>query len=342
MKQLIALLSLLAGTLGAQDDVYKTLAVGDRVQVTFRAGGSLIGTLVPPPAIGPLSGRPKSAPVDVKGSGAPFTLYVFTRKGDPASEAQVAVVDAWRKGVPEASVTVVPMEEKGSQEHIKAYQVTATPAVAYKDLDTGRSQSHVGLQSAERLSANLARLRAKIQEEKVDFSREDYLTLDVRLEYPGLNGTMSVAKKDIREVRKLQRLDEATRRRLEDEHKKIREIQTSEEAARREAEAKRAAEAAADIATTEKEAREREEKSNEGKALLEKAEKVKNQEELLKRFPPEQWNEERRQQIATKIQARLPVSTEEKAFMDSQVEWAEAVKARKDKEQKEKPPQEEK
>jgi hypothetical protein len=340
MKQIIALLPLLAGIASAQDDVYKSLAVGDRVQVTFRGGGSLIGTLVPPPAVGPLSGRPKPATVDVKSSAAPFTLYVFTRKGDAASEAQVAVVDAWRKNVSEATVTVVAMEEKSSLDLAKSMGVSATPAVVIKDLDTGRTQTHAGLQSAERLSANVARLRSRIEEEKVDYTKEDFLTLDVRLEYPGLNGTMSIAKKDIKEVRKLQRLDEATRRRLEEEHRKIREVQANEEAARRDFEAKRAADAAGDIEKAEKEAKELEGQKNEGQALLEKAEKLKAQEALLKQFPPEQWNEERRKQIATKIAARLPVSPDEQAFMENQADWSEAVKARKEKEQKEKPSEE--
>lgn len=336
MKQIIALVPFLAGLASAQEDGYKGLAVGDRVQVTFRSGGSLVGTLVPSPLMGPLSGgknRPKA--VNVKASASPFTLFVFHKKDDPASDAQAAVVDSWKRDYPEATVTLVPMGDKASTELIKAHNVVATPTVVFQDTGSGRTQAQVGLQSAERLTAAIGRLRARAEEDKVDFEKEDFLTLDVRLEYPGLNGTMSLSKKDIREVRKLQKLDEATRKRLEEEHRKIKELQSAEEKTRREAEALRSAEAAKDIERTEKEEKEAAAKQDEGKALLDKAEKLKAQEELLKQFPPDQWTEERKQTILNKSQAKLPISPEERAFLDRQADWSEAVKADKAKKEKE-------
>ena len=344
MKQMIALLPFLALAASGQEDVYSTLATGDRVQVTFRTGGSLVGTLVPPPAVGPMPNRTKKA-VDVKAAGAPFSIQLFQKKGDPSGEAQAAVVNTWKKDYPEASLTVVAMEDKGSAELIKLNNVVATPTIVLRDTASGRSTAHVGLQSAERLTAGLARLRAKLEEEKVDYVKEQFLTLDVRLEYPGLNGTMSLSKKDIKEVRKLQKLDEATRKRLEEEHRKIKEQQNAEEAARRDLEAKKSEEAKADILKAEQEEKEKAEKADEGKALLEKAEKIKSQEELLKSFPPEVWTEERKQTILNKSQAKLPISPEERTFLEKQGEWAEAVKAakaKKEKEEKEKATQEEK
>jgi hypothetical protein len=329
-------IALLSGLASPQDDGYKGLAVGDRVQVTFRSGGSLVGTLVPTPIMGPLSGgknRPKA--VGVKGAASPLTLFLFHKKGDASSEAQAAVVDTWKRDVPEATVTLVEMGDKTSAELIKAHNVVATPTVVFQDTASGRTQAQVGLQSAERLSAAIGRLRARAEEDKIDFEKEDFLTLDVRLEYPGLNGTMSVSKKDIREVRKLQKLDEATRKRLEEEHRKIKEIQAAEEKVRRDGEAARSAEAAKDIERTEKEEKEAAAKQVEGKALLEKAEKLKAQEELLKQFPPDQWNDERKQTILNKSQAKLPISPEERAFLDKQAEWSEAVKADKAKKEKE-------
>ncbi|HEX7901177.1 MAG TPA: hypothetical protein VF950_25690 [Planctomycetota bacterium] len=344
MKHMIALLPFLALAASAQEDVYTTLATGDRVQVTFRTGGSLVGTLVPPPAMGPNPNKPKKL-VDLKAAGAPFSVQLFQKRGDPAGEAQAAVLNTWKKDYPEASVTVVLMEAKESVDLIKLNNVVATPTIILRDTASGRSQAQVGLQSAERLTAGLARLRSKLEEEKVDYVKEQFLTLDVRLEYPGLNGTMSLSKKDIKEVRKLQKLDEATRKRLEEEHRKIKEAQSAEEAARRELESKKTDEAKADIEKTEKEEKEKASKADEGKALLEKAEKIKSQEELLKTYPPELWTEERKQTILNKSQAKLPISTEERVFLDKQGEWAEAVKAakaKKEKEEKEKATQEEK
>ena len=347
MKHMIALLSsLLALPVAAQEDVYTGLATGDRVQVTFRTGGSLVGTLVPPPAMGPMS-KPKPA-VNLKAPGSPFSVQLFLKKGDPAGEAQAAVLTTWKKDFPEATVANVPMEDKASYDLIKLHGVVASPTIVIKDTATGRSQAQVGLHTAERLTSAVARLRARLDDEKIDFTKEAFLTLDVRLEYPGLNGTMSISKKDIREVRKLQKLDEATRKRLEEEHRKIKEIQDSEEGARRDAEAKKSEEAKADLEKADKEDKEKAAKADEGKALLEKAEKIKAQEELLKSFPPDVWTDEKKQGILNKSQAKLPISTEERLFLDKQAEWAEAVKAdkekkaKKEKEEKEKATQEEK
>lgn len=336
MKHMIAALPFLALAAAAQEDVYSTLATGDRVQVTFRSGGSLVGTLVPPPAMGPRNSapaKPKRA-VDVKSPGAPFTVLFFQRKDDPSSAAQGAVLDTWKKDFPEATVRSVSMDDKNALALVKANNVVATPTLVFQDAATGRTQTQVGLQSAERLTAAVARFRAKLDEAKVDYVTEQFLTLDVRLEYPGLNGTMSLSKKDIREVRKLQKLDEATRKRLEEEHRKIKETQDAEEAARRDFESKKSAESVAEIDKADKEAQENALKADEGKALLEKAEKLKAQEELLKQFPTDKWNEDRRKEIINKSASKLPVSAEERAFLEKSNEWAEAVKAEKEKKEK--------
>jgi hypothetical protein len=68
MSTLLALL--LAQAAPAGEDVYKDLVVGDRVQIAFRTGGTIIGLLIEPPA----AGEAKAA-----GSGAPSLLF-FTSK----------------------------------------------------------------------------------------------------------------------------------------------------------------------------------------------------------------------------------------------------------------------
>ena len=48
----------------------------------------------------------------------------------------------------------------------------------------------------------------------IDYSEASEVTIDLSLEYPGLNGTMTVAKKEIKEIRKLQNLDPQTMKRI--------------------------------------------------------------------------------------------------------------------------------
>lgn len=55
----------------------------------------------------------------------------------------------------------------------------------------------------------------------VDYAAESALTLDVTWEYPGLNGTMTVPKKDIKSLRKLRVLDEKSRQRIAEMKAKI-------------------------------------------------------------------------------------------------------------------------
>ena len=45
MKYSILFLPLLASLASAQDDIWKTLAKGDRVQITFRSGNTILGNL---------------------------------------------------------------------------------------------------------------------------------------------------------------------------------------------------------------------------------------------------------------------------------------------------------
>src|SRR5919201_955486 len=120
MKIILTLFASLATALplaAQDDDVYKSLAIGDRVQVTFRSGGTISGQLV----INPI-GRTVKPP----------------KAGEPTDE-------------------------------------------------------------------------------KIDYAKENSLTVDLSWEYPGLNGTMTITKKEIKEVKKLQHLDKETLKRLADQ-----------------------------------------------------------------------------------------------------------------------------
>lgn len=336
MKHVLALLPFLAATAAAQEDVYQSLQPGDRLHVTFRSGGTLIGTLVPPAPTGAAAATRKKPAVGVQAPAVPFEVIYVSAGADAAGDAQTALLDGWLKQHPEGQLQRVKAGDKEAEDLVKKHNILATPALVLRDPVTGVFQAYIGVQSAERLEAALGRLRQKTQEAKVDFSKEDFLTLDVSLEYPGLNGTMSLARKDIKDVRKLQKLDEATRRRLEEEHRKIRESQAADEAARRDSEIKRTEDAKAEIEAAAKAEIENKKKADEAKALEEKAAKLKSQDELLKQFPPEQWTEERRQLIINKSTNKLPVSPEERAFLEKQTDIAEAVKAQKERQEKEK------
>src|SRR5881394_1504275 len=131
MKYSLLLLPFLASVATAQDDVWKTLQRGDRVQITFRSGNMLLGNLAPKP-------------------------------GDP-----------------------------------------------------------------------------RLQPAAVDYSTTTEITLDLSLEYPGLNGTMTVPRKEIKEIRKLQNLDSATMKRIQDEMARIKAQTAADDADRRSREAER-------------------------------------------------------------------------------------------------------
>src|SRR5262245_29925838 len=113
MKYSLLVLPLLASVAAAQDDVWKSLADGDRVQITFRSGNMIMGVLAHRPA-------------------------------DP-----------------------------------------------------------------------------RVKQGATDYSAVNELTIDVSYEYPGLNGTMTVPKKEIKEVRKIQNMDAATMKRVREELQKI-------------------------------------------------------------------------------------------------------------------------
>jgi hypothetical protein len=84
---------------------------------------------------------------------------------------------------------------------------------AWSDLALG-DRVEVTFPSGATLMGTLVAPRPKV--ETVDYAREAALTLDVTWEYPGLNGTMTVPKKDVKGVRKLRVLDEKSRQRIAD------------------------------------------------------------------------------------------------------------------------------
>jgi len=219
MKYALVILPFLASAAGAQDDLWKQLAKGDRVSVTFRSGNTISG-------------------------------HLATRPADPRT----------------------------------------TP-------------------SAE------------------DYAQATEITLDVSLEYPGLNGTLTIPKKEIKEIRKLQNLDPATEKRIKEEISRIQKQSAADEAARQASEAdreknsKKAREDAEKIDKTSADAK------NKGQAAVKDLEELQKGLDLLKRFPPDKFGPQTAKDVADKAFLKIPVTPDEREFLDPEVQrlWNKAL-----------------
>ena len=325
MKYFVALLAAVASTGAApQDDPYKGLAPGDRVMVTFRSGGTLSGVLI----LLPPGGRPLVKP----GAPSPFTLIYF-RSDSAECKNQDTILPEWKQKHPEGRIEEIPQNLR--PDLWQAHSVTSTPTVVLKDPQTGGVIRGTGVQTVDRLQDLLDQIRGG-EGSKVDYTKETHLTIDMSLEYPGLNGTMTLAKRDIKEIRQLQKLDPATEQRLRDEKAKIRKDLEAQNEFRRKSEAERDAKAREAIEASEKEEKEKATANNELKAAVDKAERVQKGLELLKRFPPPAWGQDKLKEIANKSLIRLPVTEDELMFTQVYDQWLEAKKFQEEQLQKKK------
>jgi hypothetical protein len=213
MKYSLLLLPLLVSTASAQEDIWKTLTKGDRVQVTFRSGNMIQGQLAAKPT-------------------------------DPR--------------IPETTTT--------------------------------------------------------------DYSQVEEITLDVSLEYPGLNGTLSIPRKEIKEIRKLQNLDPATMKRIQEEIARIKQQAAADDAARRAAEADRdrlAKKAREDAEKVDKSSGDLKKK---GQAAVKEMEDLQKGMDLLKKFPPGQYGPDTAKQVADKALRKQPVTPAETEFLDPETQ----------------------
>jgi hypothetical protein len=224
MKYSLVLLPFLASVATAQDDIWKTLQKGDRVQITFRSGNMLLGNLAPKP-------------------------------GDP--------------------------------------RLIPAP---------------------------------------VDYSTATEITLDLSLEYPGLNGTMTVYKREIKEIRKLQNLDAATMKRIQDEMARIKAQSAADDAERRarEAERDKAKEKLRDKAR--KDELEAEKDKDQGAKILKDFEDLQKGKKLLERFPPDKYGPQTLKEAVEMGIRRQPVPQDVREFADPETQrlWNLALKAQQE------------
>ena len=329
MLNTIAFLALLAAP--AQDDVYKSLAVGDRVEVTFRNGNTLTGSLSAPPSAQPAA--PKRRP---SGSGGPpFFLYAFLEAEGGDTASQMAALEAWRKRHPQAAVRRVAPGQQ--QELWDRLGVKTMPTLVF-EAPAGKPLAFHGFHGEDKLDEALGKFRAGSENEAVDFSKEPAITIDLGLEYPGLDGTMSIPKTEIRNLRKLQNLDEATLKRLIEEKKRVKEEMAKEEASRRAEEQGRVSRAEAEAEAARKTQEEKEASSGTIDSLIKKQERLDKGKLLLKKFPPPEWGEHKIAEIAKKGVNKLPVTPAEREFSENIKLWAEALQYEQEQKGKEKPP----
>jgi hypothetical protein len=218
MKYTLLVLPLLASVASAQDDVWKSLADGDRVQITFRSGNMIMGSLA-------------------------------RRPTDP-----------------------------------------------------------------------------RIKQPATDYATVTELTLDVSLEYPGLNGTMTIPKKEIKEVRKIATMDATTMKRVREELQRIQQQSASDEASRKSAESERDKAAKADREKYDKELEANKSDKDKGAALLKEFNEQQDGKKLLERFPPDKWKNALKE-IGDKSIRKQPLTIEEREFLEVQGAWAKALNA---------------
>jgi len=230
MKYSLLLLPFLATLASAQDDVWKTLAKGDRVSITFRSGNMISGQLAAKPA-------------------------------DP-----------------------------------------------------------------------------RLPQEAVDYSQASEITLDVSLEYPGLNGTLSIPRKEVKEIRKLQNLDAATMKRIQEEVARIKQQAAADESARRAAEAAKDQAAKQSREAADKIDKDLAEAKNKGANAAKDFEDIQKGLELLKKFPPGQFGPETAKAVADKALLKQPVTPAEREFLDPEVQklWNKALDYQKSQEKEKK------
>jgi DNA-directed RNA polymerase subunit F len=204
----------------------------------------------------------------------------------------------------------------------------------WKDLKLG-DRVQVSFRSGSRITGVLVAKPGdpKVKVADIDYSKASELTLDVTLEFPGLNGSLSVSKKEIKEVRKLEKLDPATLQRLQDELRKVQQAAAADEVARKAAEQRRDQEAQAALESR----KDPNTAADPGRAAAAgdlDPDRLKKGLELLARFPPPEWGPERVQDITAKAIRKQPITLHEKEFADNIGLWTEALNHRKSQEKK--------
>ena len=172
-----------------------------------------------------------------------------------------------------------------------------------------------------------------------DYSTATQITLDVSLEYPGLNGTLTIPKKEIKDIRKLQSMDASTEKRNREEIARIQKQTAADEAARQSSEAERQKAAMKAKADAEKIDHASADAKNKGQAAVKDLEDIQKGMDLLKRFPPDKFGPQTAKDVADKSLLKIPVTPDEREFLDPEVQrlWNKALDYQKSQDKEKKP-----
>jgi len=193
--------------------------------------------------------------------------------------------------------------------------LVAAQDVTFKDLAIG-DRVEVRFHSGNVISGMIVAPPGKPKGDAVDVASQASLTLDVSSEYPGLTGTMTIAKKEIQKVRKLPKLSPEDEKRLAEMKKKL-----AEEAAK-----PPPPKPAPPLETPPAE----KPKADEPKV----DEDLKKGQALFVKFPPPDWSADRLKAIQVKRASRVIPSLDEQEFEKGFPLWdkarAAAEKSKKD------------
>jgi hypothetical protein len=161
----------------------------------------------------------------------------------------------------------------------------------------------------------------------------------VSLEYPGLNGTLSILKAEIKEIRKLQNIDPETEKRIRAEIQRIQAQSAEDEKSRRVLEDEREAKAKKDREAAVKIEKSLEESKSKGAKAVKEMEEIEAGLKLLKRFPPDKFGPQTAKEVADKSLLKIPVTPDEREFLDENNYklWTKALDYQKSQEKDQKP-----
>ncbi len=160
-----------------------------------------------------------------------------------------------------------------------------------------------------------------VKVEKLDYTKEKALTIDLSWEYPGINGAMTVPKDQIVTFQKLQKLDDATLRRLMEEKEKVKQQLERDDEARKKAEAERDDAAQKEVKKAAAEEKNRLSTGKDAASILKNAENMAKGLELVTKFPPEEWGPQKLKDFQAKIVKKLPLTAEEREFLNNYDLW---------------------
>jgi hypothetical protein len=209
----------------------------------------------------------------------------------------------------------------------------------WKQLSKG-DRVQVTFRSGNTISGQLTHKPAdpRLVQEKLDLGTGNEITLDVSLEYPGLNGTLSILKAEIKEIRKLQNIDPETEKRIRAEIQRIQAQSAEDEKSRRVLEDEREAKAKKDREAAVKIEKSLEESKNKGAKAVKEMEEIEAGLKLLKRFPPDKFGPQTAKEVADKSLLKIPVTPDEREFLDENNYklWTKALEYQKSQEKDQK------